>query len=124
LHIKGFRWARDYLCRVKTLSRFGKIARNKYILVLVALAVWLLFFDKNDLFSQFARRNEVKKLEGDVQYYRNEIARNQKEMAELQSNPKLLEKFAREHYLMKRDNEDIFILVLDSAATPEFSENE
>ncbi|HTF03246.1 MAG TPA: septum formation initiator family protein [Bacteroidia bacterium] len=109
---------------MKTLSRFGKIARNKYILVLVALAVWLLFFDKNDLFSQFARRNEVKKLEGDVQYYRNEIARNQKEMAELQSNPKLLEKFAREHYLMKRDNEDIFILVLDSAATPEFSENE
>ena len=98
--------------------------RNKYLLVVVALGVWLLFFDKNDLFSQWARRAEVKKLENDVKYYRTEIERNRKEMQELQSNPKLLEKFAREHYLMKRDNEDIFILVPDTAATPEFSENE
>lgn len=101
-----------------------KLLRNKYLLVVVALAVWLLFFDKNDLFSQFARKKEVKKLEADVQYYRDEIARNQKEMVELQSNPKLLEKFAREHYLMKKDNEDIFILVPDTLVDPEFSENE
>lgn len=92
--------------------------------MIVALGVWLLFFDKNDLFSQFARRAEVRKLEADVEYYRNEIARNQKEMVELQSNPKQLEKFAREHYLMHRDNEDIFILVTDSTVAPEFSEKE
>ena len=101
-----------------------KLLRNKYLLVVLALAVWLLFFDKNDLFSQFALKKEVKKLEADVQYYRDEIARNQKEMVELQSNPKLLEKFAREHYLMKKDNEDIFILVPDTLVDPEFSENE
>ncbi len=101
-----------------------KLLRNKYLLVVLALAVWLLFFDKNDLFSQFARKKEVKKLEADVKYYRDEIARNQKEMVELQSNPKLLEKFAREHYLMKKDNEDIFILVPDTLIDPEFSENE
>lgn len=94
------------------------------MLVILALAVWLLFFDKNDLFSQWARRAEVKKLENDVQYYHDEIDRNKKEMEELQSNPMLLEKFAREHYLMHRDNEDIFILVPDSAATIEFSEND
>lgn len=105
-------------------SRFLNIIRNKYLLVVVALAFWLLFFDKNDLFSQFARKAEVKKLESDVQYYKDEIARNRKEMIELQSNPKLLEKFAREHYLMKKDNEDIFILVADSVGGPEFSENE
>lgn len=109
---------------MKKLGRFGKIIRNKYLLVIIALAVWLLFFDKNDLFSQYARRAEVKKLEADVDYYRSEIERNQKEMEELQSNPKLLEKFAREHYLMKRDNEDIFILVEDSATGPTFSERE
>ena len=101
-----------------------KLLRNKYLLVVLALAVWLLFFDKNDLFSQFARKKEVKKLEADVKYYRDEIARNQKEMVELQSNPILLEKFAREHYLMKKDNEDIFILVPDTLIDPEFSENE
>lgn len=92
--------------------------------MILALGVWLLFFDKNDLFSQWARRAEVKKLENDVQYYHDEIDRNRKEMIELQSNPKSLEKFAREHYLMHRDNEDIFIFVPDSAAAIEFSENE
>ena len=101
-----------------------KILRNKYLLVVVALATWLLFFDKNDLFSQWARRAEVKKLEADVAYYRKEIEENQKEMKELQSNPQLLETFAREHYLMHRDNEDIFILVEDSIKSPAFSENE
>lgn len=98
--------------------------RNKYLLVIVGMGVWLLFFDKNDLFSQWKRRAEVEKLQSDVRYYRNEIAKNQKEMEELQSNPKTLEKFAREHYLMHRDNEDIFILVPDSASGPTFTERE
>lgn len=109
---------------VKKLGRFGKLIRNKYLLVIVALVVWLLFFDKNDLFSQWRSRAEVKKLEGDVEYYRSEIAKNKKEMDELQSDPAMLEKFAREHYLMHRDNEDIFILIPDSATTPTFTENE
>lgn len=109
---------------MKNASFWLKLLRNKYLLVVLVLAVWLLFFDKNDLFSQFARKTEVKKLESDVQYYKDEIARNRKEMLELQSNPKLLEKFAREHYLMKKDNEDIFILVQDSVTGPEFSENQ
>jgi len=109
---------------VKKPSKIARIIRNKYLLVILALGVWLLFFDKNDLFSQWARHAEVKKLENDVQYYKDEIDRNRKEMIELQSNPKSLEKFAREHYLMHRDNEDIFILVPDSAAAIEFSENE
>jgi cell division protein DivIC len=103
---------------VKKLGRFGKIIRNKYLLVVIVLGVWLLFFDKNDIFSQWARRAEVKKLEADVEYFKSEINRNKTEMNELQNNPKLLEKFAREHYLMHRDNEDIFVLVLDSTVNP------
>jgi cell division protein FtsB len=107
---------------VEKLGWFGKFIRNKYLLVIAGLGIWLLFFDKNDLFSQWSRRAEVKKLEADVQYYRDEIDRNRKEMNELQSNPVLLEKFAREHYLMKKDNEEIYILVPDSAEAPEFSD--
>lgn len=107
---------------MKKLGTFGKIIRNKYLLVVLVLGIWLLFFDKNDIFSQWARRAEVKKLEADVEYYKNEIERNRTEMLELQSNPKLLEKFAREHYLMHRDNEDIFILVTDTVADAEFSD--
>lgn len=60
------------------------------------------------------RRAEVKKLESERDYYTNEIKRNQNEIQELRSNPKQLEKFAREHYLMKKDNEEIFVIVEDT----------
>ena len=96
---------------LKTIFRFFK---NKYVITVVVLAAWLLFFDKNDIFSQYERKKEVSKLEAEADYFRNEIARNKKEEAELKSNPKLLEKFAREKFLMKKDGEDIYILVDDT----------
>jgi cell division protein FtsB len=90
------------------------VIKNKYLLTVLALAGWLLFFDKNDIFSQYDRHRQVKKLEAEANYFRAEINQNKKELNELQSDPKLLEKFAREHYLMKRDSEDIFIVVRDT----------
>lgn len=80
----------------------------------MVLVVWLLFFDKNDIFSQYESHQQVKKLEQEANYFRNEINRNKTEQEELQSNPKLLEKFAREHYLMKKDSEDIYVIVEDT----------
>ena len=68
------------------------------------LTLWLLFFDRNDVFYQYERYQSVKKLEAEANYFKNEIARNKKEG----------EEFARERYLMKKDNEDIFLLVEDS----------
>lgn len=82
----------------------------------MVITVWLLFFDRNDVFSQYDRHQEVLKLEAEANYYRNEIANNRKEGFELQSNLKLVEKFGREHYLMKKDNEEIYLLVGDSLA--------
>lgn len=99
---------------MKILKGVFSFLKNKYFITIAALTVWLLFFDRNDVFSQYDRHKEVKKLEAEHEYYRNEIARNRKEGVELQSNPKLLEKFGREHYLMKKDNEDIYLLVEDS----------
>lgn len=84
------------------------------MITITVLVVWLLFFDKNDFFSQYERREQVKKLEQEANYFRNEINRNKNEQQELQSNPKLLEKFAREHYLMKKDSEDIYVIVEDT----------
>ncbi len=91
-----------------------RILKNKYVLAILLLAGWLLIFDKNDLFTQLKRSKEVKTLEAERDYYVQEIERSKRETKELQSNPKLLEKFAREHYLMKRDNEDVYIVVTDS----------
>ena len=99
---------------MKFFKKLLPVIKNKYLITVVVLVGWLLYFDKNDVFSQYERRKEVKKLEQEASYFRDEIARNKKEQQELQSNPKLLEKFAREHYLMKRDGEDIFVIVTDT----------
>jgi cell division protein FtsB len=99
---------------VKVLKAIFTFLKNKYILTIIVITGWLLFFDRNDVFSQYDRHHEVKKLQAEVDYFRNEITRNKKEGIELQSNLKLLEKFGREHYLMKKDNEDIYVLVEDS----------
>ena len=93
------------------MKQFFTFFKNKYFLTVVCLAVWVLFFDKNDLRTQIEFRKEVKQLEEERNYYSKEIAAITSDIKELMSNPKTLEKFAREKYLMKRDNEDIFVIV-------------
>jgi cell division protein FtsB len=87
------------------------LLKNKYLLTAVGLAVWVIFFDENDLATQIKLRQEVKQLEEEKSYFSHEISAITDDIKELSSNPKTLEKFARENYLMKRDNEDIFVIV-------------
>lgn len=88
-----------------------KILKNKYLLVVISLIVWLLYFDKNDVFTQFELITKCNKLNSEKEYYISEIEENKKEIVELQNNKKSLETFAREKYHMKKDNEDIFVFV-------------
>jgi cell division protein FtsB len=93
------------------LKKTINILKNKYLLTLVGLTVWVIFFDKNDLMTQVELRKDVKQLEEERNYYAHEIADITKDIHELISDPITLEKFAREKYYMKRDNEDIFVIV-------------
>ncbi len=88
-----------------------KFLKNKYVLVIAGLVVWLFYFDKNDVFTQFDLITKCNKLNIEKEYYRIEIEKNKKEIFELQNNKKSLETFAREKYLMKKDNEDVFVIV-------------
>ncbi len=88
-----------------------KILKNKYFLTLLGGFVWLLFFDKNDFFSQYEMVRKLNKLKREQAYYKAEIEKNRTELLELKTNPESLEKFAREKYLMKKDNEDVFVFV-------------
>ncbi|MBK9285558.1 MAG: septum formation initiator family protein [Sphingobacteriaceae bacterium] len=88
-----------------------KVFKNKYFLTCVAILAWLLFFDKNDVFSQWELIQKCKKLEKERNYYIHEIAENRFHLNELATNKKSLETFAREKYLMKKDNEDVFVFV-------------
>ncbi len=81
------------------------------MLTLVGLTIWVLFFDKNDLNTQIEFRKEVKKLEEERNYFTRENAQITNDLKELTNNPLTVEKFGREKYLMKRDNEDIFVIV-------------
>lgn len=93
------------------MNAIFSILRNKYLLTLIGLGIWISFFDRNDLFTQMEMARKIEKLNNERDYYITEIANNKREMVELQTNMKSLEKFAREKYLMKKDNEDVFVIV-------------
>ena len=88
-----------------------KLIKNKYFLTLVGIVVWLLFFDKNDVFTQYELIQKCHKLEKERDYYVAEIDNNKTSLKELRTNKKSLETFSREKYLMKKDNEDVFVFV-------------
>ncbi|HTE12050.1 MAG TPA: septum formation initiator family protein [Chitinophagaceae bacterium] len=81
------------------------------MLTLVGFAVWMLFFDDRDLFvTVFKQRHELNDLRKSKQYYEQQITGTQKELDQLKINAFTIEKYAREKYLMKRDNEDLFVI--------------
>ena len=85
--------------------------KNKYILTGIIFFIWLLIFDNNNLIDRLKGMNELKQLEKDREYYLEWIENDSKQMNEIKTNKKNLEKFAREQYLMKKEDEDIFIIV-------------
>ncbi|WP_462264243.1 FtsB family cell division protein [Mucilaginibacter sp.] len=93
------------------MKRLIDLLKNKFLLITAVFVVWMLFFDSNDLFSQYEYRQQRKKLEQERDFYQKETAQVTKELGELTSNRAKLEKFARERYLMKKDNEDVFVIV-------------
>ena len=92
------------------MKKITTILTNKYLVTSVFFIVWMLFFDQRDYFQLKDRQAELNKLEAKKRYYVKEIEKTQKELEDLQHNPAALEKFAREHYLMKKDGEDIYII--------------
>lgn len=86
--------------------------KNKYLLTIAGFAIWMLFFDDRDLYiTCIKQRHELNDLRKSKQYYESRIADTQKELDQLKVNAFTIEKYAREKYLMKRDNEDLFIVV-------------
>jgi len=83
---------------------------NKYLIAGILFLVFIIFFDDRDLISNFRHTQELKNLEKSKAHYQAEINKTREELRQLETDPALLEKYARERYLMKRDNEDIFLV--------------
>jgi cell division protein FtsB len=98
-----------------TLPRFVmpalSVLRNFYFLTAAGFVVWMTIFDSNDLSKQYDMYHKWQELRNEKEYYEANIKLVQQDRAELLSSPALLEKFAREKYLMKRPGEDVFVLV-------------
>lgn len=89
------------------------LLKNKYTLSLILFFTWILFFDQNNLLDRVGQLRQLRQLESDRTYYLDKIEKDTEKLKELKSNSGNLEKFAREQYLMKKPNEDIFIIVED-----------
>jgi cell division protein FtsB len=95
---------------MKFLSHIPAWLKNKYILSLIAFVIWMIFFDAKDILTQRERSRELRQLQESKAYFASEISKEQKALEELKSNPAAIEKYAREKYMMKKDNEDLFIV--------------
>jgi cell division protein DivIC len=102
----------------KFIAKTPPVFRNTYFITGTAFALWMIFGDENNLMLQFRRHRELTSLLDKKTYYLKQIDETQKQTAELTSNPATQEKFAREHYWMKRDNEDVFVIVQSDISKP------
>ena len=90
-----------------------KFITNIYVIILAGFIVWMIFFDENSVLTHYEFSKEIKKLNTEKNYFKTEIAKDKKIIDSLKK-PNQLEKFAREKYYMKKENEDIYIIQYDS----------
>ena len=92
------------------LSAFLSIFKNKYFIAGVFFIVWMLFFDPKDWGLISARINKLDELQKSEQQLSKQIADTRKELNLLKTSAQTIEKYAREKYYMKKDNEDLFLV--------------
>ena len=86
-----------------------KLITNRYILVLLIFCIWMLFFDTNSWLNHQKLNKELSEIESNINYYKTEIKKDSAIISTLKDSTEI-EKFAREHYYMKRENEDVYII--------------
>lgn len=95
----------------KLSSSVFKNIRKEMLLAAAFFLLWIGFFDEYNLISHFRNQQKLEQLTEQKEYLKNKILSDQRKIHELQTNRKNLEKFAREQFLMKQENEEIFLVV-------------
>ena len=93
----------------KLITIWSFICRRKYLITVVAFAVIIGFLDENSLFRRLGYARAISQLKEEIEKYRADYEENTKRLNELNSNPDAIEQVAREKYLMKKPNEDIYV---------------
>ncbi len=92
------------------LKKLPPALKNFYSVTAILFLLWMIFLDSNDLISRFKMSSKRSSLDKEKEFYQQKIADVEKDRSELLTNKELLEKFAREKYLMKKESEDLFII--------------
>ena len=92
------------------IKKLPKPLRNKYLILFLLFILWVVFIDDYNLINQSKIKNTVDDLKIQKEFYISEIKSDSTELYKLQNDPAEQEKFAREKFLMKKENEDIFII--------------
>ncbi len=88
----------------------GPVVRNKFFLASLFFVIWMAFFDPKDWSNIASKKNELRQLQQSEADLKKTIKETKAELKALTLNAESIEKYARENYMMKRDNEDIFIV--------------
>lgn len=90
-------------------KKWFRIISNKYVLIILIFVVWMFFFDGNSYLIHRELNQEIEKLEGNKEYFNQEIDQDKAQIGKLKDSAEL-ERFAREEYFMKKANEEIYII--------------
>jgi cell division protein FtsB len=93
------------------LDRIPPVFRNFYFVTIFFFGIWMLFFDSNDILTQRSLSSKISELEESKAYYEEKIVEVKNDQKALDTDKELLERIAREKYLMKKENEDVYIVV-------------
>ncbi|MFB6306755.1 MAG: septum formation initiator family protein [Flavobacteriales bacterium] len=93
------------------MKKHLKYLKNKYVIASLFLLIWLLFFDNYDFFTLWETKNKLHESKQRKKFYKDEIKKARERLHLLQHDSAALEKYAREKYLMKKEGEDIFVVV-------------
>jgi cell division protein DivIC len=94
-------------------NKFVRFFTNRYVIILIVFTVWMFFFDENSYLIHKEFNKEINELETAIEYYKKEIKEDKKVIKNLEDSLQL-ERFAREKYLMKKENEDLYIIEFDT----------
>ena len=92
------------------INLLPKLLRNKYLILLLLFIFWIVFLDDYNLINQNKMKNNADDLKEQKEFYISEIKSDSTELSKLKNDPEEQEKFAREKFLMKKDNEEVFII--------------
>ncbi len=95
------------------LKKIPPLLKNKYFLAILAFGIWMLFFDRNNMVNRYKQNRTMSKFQKEREFYLQEIEKDSIAFHELSSDTQNLIRFAREKYLMKKDDEDIFLIIED-----------